>query len=485
MRVMLEEILLIMKYLFHFNLIYIMKYDFIIIGGGISCLYFLKKMKDSGLKIAILEKKPNVGGRIKTVKIGDDIIDTGSLRFTKNHKILLKLLKEYNINDILPLVSKIDVKIGKDLMKKIKKFLGMCKNKKYQMYAFGEVAKNYFTEKEYETFKLWFGYDYEWDNMNCQLLAKTLMEDYDAKNYFHLQNGLSQLPNAMYEELKEVFDFHLGEKVKKISEGNNVYTASGKHFTADKIIFACPPHYIKHIDGTHELDVTLSAIGELVLNRMYAKFKDGSWFPDKVWHSHKPISQTVPINDNIIMISYSTNNDAKFWIEKEMNGSLWKELKEELGMDLEKPEWIKQNYWNPATHFYNPGFDPEKMQEISFKPLEKREWYIIGEAFSLRQGWIEGALENTELFHKKYVSGKFGVNEKKFSMSEVKKHNKDDDAWIVLFGNVYDITDWIKIHPGGDVIKYGIGKDATEMFLGVGHQEDAMHFLNNYKIGII
>ena len=51
--------------------------------------------------------------------------------------------------------------------------------------------------------------------------------------------------------------------------------------------------------------------------------------------------------------------------------------------------------------------------------------------------------------------------------------------------NVYDITNWIKIHPGGEVIKYGIGKDATEMFKNVGHSSDALGFLNYYKIGIL
>ena len=44
----------------------------------------------------------------------------------------------------------------------------------------------------------------------------------------------------------------------------------------------------------------------------------------------------------------------------------------------------------------------------------------------------------------------------------------------------FDAADVVVTDP-----PYGIGKDATDMFLGVGHQEDAMHFLNNYKIGII
>jgi cytochrome-b5 reductase len=70
-------------------------------------------------------------------------------------------------------------------------------------------------------------------------------------------------------------------------------------------------------------------------------------------------------------------------------------------------------------------------------------------------------------------------------MKEVAKHNKKEDAWMALFGNVYDVTDWISIHPGGDVILYGAGKDSTAMFTGVGHQEDALQFMEKYKIGIL
>jgi len=198
------------------------------------------------------------------------------------------------------------------------------------------------------------------------------------------------------------------------------------------------------------------------------------------------VCQTVPISENIIMISYSTNRDAKYWIQREIDGTLWKTLKEDLELkDVDKPVWIKQNYKNPGTHYWKPGFDPEKTQLLSFKPLLKRNWHIIGEAFSMHQGWMEGALENAALFFKKYSSNKLQMKDKVYTLQEVARHNQLHDAWTPVHGNVYDVTNWIHIHPGGDVIKYGIGKDATDMFKSVGHQEDALEFINEFKIGIL
>jgi len=49
------------------------------------------------------------------------------------------------------------------------------------------------------------------------------------------------------------------------------------------------------------------------------------------------------------------------------------------------------------------------------------------------------------------------------SMAEVAKHNTKADAWIVLMGEVLDVTQWISIHPGGEkAIESYLGTDATE-----------------------
>ncbi|CAD7069203.1 unnamed protein product [Tilletia caries] len=48
---------------------------------------------------------------------------------------------------------------------------------------------------------------------------------------------------------------------------------------------------------------------------------------------------------------------------------------------------------------------------------------------------------------------------------EVAKHNSNDDCWVIVHGEVWDVTDFLPDHPGGSkiILKYA-GKDATEEY---------------------
>ena len=53
---------------------------------------------------------------------------------------------------------------------------------------------------------------------------------------------------------------------------------------------------------------------------------------------------------------------------------------------------------------------------------------------------------------------------KAFTKEEIRKHNKEEDCWMILGDRVFDITSYIKFHPGGRIILDAAGKDGTGFF---------------------
>ena len=54
---------------------------------------------------------------------------------------------------------------------------------------------------------------------------------------------------------------------------------------------------------------------------------------------------------------------------------------------------------------------------------------------------------------------------KEYTWEEVAKHNALPSVWSVYKGNVYDITMYINVHPGGKkILEKVYGKDMTPLF---------------------
>lgn len=71
-----------------------------------------------------------------------------------------------------------------------------------------------------------------------------------------------------------------------------------------------------------------------------------------------------------------------------------------------------------------------------------------------------------------------------FSWNEIKKHNNKNDCWIVIEQFVYDVTPWVKQHPGGNVLTILAGEDATAMYYS-NHFNTSKKILNNFLIGSV
>ena len=62
-----------------------------------------------------------------------------------------------------------------------------------------------------------------------------------------------------------------------------------------------------------------------------------------------------------------------------------------------------------------------------------------------------------------------GDKDTMYTWEEIRKHNKPDDCWVVMYGNVLDLSDYLKDHPGGaDPIQDLSGYDVTSSFEATG-----------------
>ena len=80
-----------------------------------------------------------------------------------------------------------------------------------------------------------------------------------------------------------------------------------------------------------------------------------------------------------------------------------------------------------------------------------------------------------------------------YSLAEVAKHDSSDDGWIVVHGSVYDVTNFIKHHPGWNrggqtstvlAIMRTLGTDCSEEFDSI-HSAHAQRQLKLYRIGAL
>lgn len=82
------------------------------------------------------------------------------------------------------------------------------------------------------------------------------------------------------------------------------------------------------------------------------------------------------------------------------------------------------------------------------------------------------------------------IKSENFTLDEVSKHNKPNDAWVTFRNNVYDITEFINNHPGGSIILKAIGKDLEDVWTDHNvlwhiNNPSVIKTLEKYKIGTL
>ncbi len=83
------------------------------------------------------------------------------------------------------------------------------------------------------------------------------------------------------------------------------------------------------------------------------------------------------------------------------------------------------------------------------------------------------------------LAGKSTNPNSTYTLAQVSSHSSSSSCWMVISGNVYDVTSYIPAHPNAQILD-GCGKDATDMFNSVGkHMGRASSMLSDYLIGTL
>jgi hypothetical protein len=77
------------------------------------------------------------------------------------------------------------------------------------------------------------------------------------------------------------------------------------------------------------------------------------------------------------------------------------------------------------------------------------------------------------------------VPSKTFTRAEVAKHNTEDSTWFIIDTVVYDVSEFVDAHPGGEaVLRQVAGTDATVAFYNL-HRHEALQKYADLAIGTI
>ena len=402
-----------------------------IIGSGITGLYLAYKLLLNGVPsadIVIFEGSQRIGGRIYTNEYKGFRYSVGAGRLGKKHKYVMKLIKDFNLQDQMITISKNTnyfiegrlmneqrlLKHYNSKFKSLKELWGYAieKNKgnKYDPNLYN--LHNYFSlilsANEVELLKVSLGYIGEMYDMNAYNGLLTLRKDFDISNndFFVLRDGIQILCDVLY---KYIVDAGVSVKfssiLEDIKDNKKTIKVNGNIYNYSKLYLTLKRSDYMKINYFKKYDYLFNTVSDGHLLRIFAQYKD-VWFKDmpKILTQNK-LQFIIPIdyNSGLIQISYSDRYNADFWnafkTEKDVKKYLTKILNEMFPeKNIKEPEWITMHFWESGDHMWNVGVNTKNIQYKIDEIFIPKDIYILGETYSERQAWVEGAIETV---HKK------------------------------------------------------------------------------------
>jgi monoamine oxidase len=403
-----------------------------IIGSGITGLYLAYKLLLSGIPsadIVIFEGSGRIGGRIYTNEHNGFKYSVGAGRLGKKHKYVMKLIKDFKLQDQIITISKnTNYFIEGHLMNEeqlLKHYNSNFKSlNELWRYAIEKKLNgnkydtnlynlhNYFSlilsANDVELLKISLGYLGEMYDMNAYNGLLTLRKDFDIRNneFFVLRDGIQILCDVLYKYIVNAgVSVKFSSILEDVKDDKKTIRVNGNIYNYSKLYLTLKRGDYMKINYFKKYDYLFNTVSDGHLLRIFAQYKD-VWFKDmpKILTQNK-LQFIIPIdyNSGLIQISYSDKYNADFWNafknDKEVKKYLTKILNEMFPeKNIKEPEWITMHYWGSGDHMWNVGVNTKNIQDKIDELFIPKDIYILGETYSERQAWIEGAIETV---HKK------------------------------------------------------------------------------------
>lgn len=413
-------------------------YDVIIVGAGISGLYSAYNIKklNPNKSICILEsnRRQYIGGRIgNDVFYGSTIVRGAGVGRQSTDKLLQKLLHELHIDFHPKIVNMNYSKLIKNPMNIQKMLLEL--REEYEKYkikpsiTFKKFVKPYLGDTLYKKFIVSSGYsDYENEDV-FEVLYHYQMDD-NGPGWTSLSIPWKKLIEALVAKIGAT-NIKTTKKVTIIEKIENkpclflVETEKGEQFISNKVIVATRINSTQKlvVNGSKHNSIYQSVHGQPFLY-VYAKFTQKSADILKTFVPFYtivpgPLQKMVPMNPEkgVYMIAYCDNKNADylkdFVSNVPQNRTFFeKEVENALGIESGslKIIAIKDYYWPIGTHYFDP-LDKTKFTSrndfLNKAQHPENGMLVVGEAFSIRQGWTEGALSSVQaVLNKQWLDNK-------------------------------------------------------------------------------
>ena len=423
-------------------------YDIIVVGAGISGLYATRKLlrEYPGLRIALAERYKGLGGRTYSYWPKEKGLDgihweMGAGRIHKDHKLLMGLLKEYGLTWI-PISSEMTyVKSPGDkpvpnlftsvfINAYIKPLLHLSMGVLATHTIEDLMKKVHGPEKTAEILS-YYPYRAEINTLRADMALHMFLGGEMSTNddYGVIAEGFSELVARMRAEIvgkgaaimnrHRLLNLEAGPDSSTDClfqfgrKGHNEPNGEIKLRATKAVILAL------HKDAVAELPAfkswkVLQYLQTQPLLRTYMIFKvsekNPAWFAEfqKIVTPARP-RFIIPMDPKkgTIMISYTDGDDTKEYMKVQSekgDKALCKMILSDIrklfpAYKISDPVFFKSHPWETGCTYWIPGgYSVEFQSKAAIHPFPAKfpAVWLCGESWSLRQAWVEGALEQTE-----------------------------------------------------------------------------------------